>query len=364
MKVALISLARRGGMVHFQVELANSLGSVASVLGVCAADVGASSFRKAVQREAIDTGRGALGSLARAVNPFAWIALRKLLHEADVDVCHIVSPHEWNPILALVVRSLGKPLIYTVHDPSPHIGAPLRMRIAHWISARLADALVVLTRNGRRQLLAQGFRPNRVFVIPLGVFTSFVKQSQDRTKTENLLLFFGRIEPYKGLEVLLSAFSNIQAALPGWKLMIAGVGRLPGPPQLARIDSVEFVNRYVSDEEVAVMMRRARLVVLPYLEATQSAVVTTAYAFGKPVVVTRVGGLPDMVVQGKTGLVIPPNDSKALGRAMKSLAGDPVRLRRMGRLAYSISRARWSSKTIAAMHGSMYEKVLAWGRTP
>ncbi len=364
MKVALISLARRGGMVHFQVELANSLGSVASVLAVCAADVGASSFRKDVQRQPVDTGRGALGSLARAANPFAWIGLRKLLSEAGVDVYHIVSPHEWNPILALVIRSLGRPLIYTVHDPSPHIGAPLRMRIANWLSVRLADALVVLTKQGRRQLLAQGFRANRVFVIPLGVFTSFAQRSQDRGKAENLILFFGRIEPYKGLEVLLSAFSNIQAALPGWKLMIAGLGSPPVPAELAGINSVEFVNRYISDEEVAVMMRRARFVVLPYLEATQSAVVTTAYAFGKPVVVTRVGGLPDMVVQGKTGLVIPPNDAKALGRAIKALAGDPVRLRRMGRLAYSIGRSRWSSETIAALHSSMYAKVLARARTP
>ncbi len=358
MKVALVSLARRGGMAHFQAELANSLCRIASVLVVCAADVGTSYFSKDVQRLAVETGHGALGSLARALNPFTWYRLLRSLRQIRADVFHIVSPHEWNPLLILMIRSLNKPVIYTVHDPAPHRGAPIRMRISNALSTRLADALVVLTRIGRRQLMASGRESRRIFLIPLPVFSSFARRWGDGAKTENLILFFGRIEPYKGLEVLLSAFSSLGDVRPHWRLMIAGTGRLPGGPQTVGNQSIEIVNRYVPDEEMAAMMRRARFVVLPYLEATQSAVVATAYAFGKPVIVTRVGGLPEMVVQGKTGLVIPPNDAKALARAMRTLVANPGRLRRMGRLAYSISRSRWSCERMAGLHRSMYEKVL------
>jgi starch synthase len=358
MRIALISFARRGGMVHFQAELANALARVTPVVAVCVADVPATYFAKKATRLVVDAGQGAVGSLVTAANPLTWYRILRSLRQTEADVFHVVAAHEWNPILALMAKMLRKPLVYTVHDPVPHRGAPLRMRISNALVTNAADAVVVLTKYGRTQLLARGFEPKKVFVIPLGVYSLFARRRRNGTRPEDLILFFGRVEPYKGLQVLISAFSSVCEALPDWKLLIAGTGSLPESIERIDPERIEVLNRYVSDDEAAGMMRRARLVILPYLEATQSAVVATAYAFGKPVIVTRVGGLPEMVIHGKTGLVVPANDPKALARAMKTLAGDRSRLKRMGRLARSVSQERWPWDKIARMHISMYKAML------
>ena len=231
MKVALISFARRGGMVHFQAELATALAKVMPVVVVSAADVGPEYFPRTVSRLAVDAGQGAAGSLVKAANPATWFRILRFLGKSRADVFHVVAAHEWNPILAILVKLLHKPLVYTLHDPVPHRGAPLRMKLSNALVAKAADAIVVLTKYGRANLLSRGFKPPTLFLIPLGVYSSLAKHSRKGQRTENLVLFFGRVEPYKGLHVLLSAFSSISAALPGWRLLIAGTGALPGGHQ-------------------------------------------------------------------------------------------------------------------------------------
>ncbi len=360
LKVALISLARRGGMVHYQSELANSLSGIVTVQVVCASEVSGSHFSNRAKSLRISTGRGPLGSLLRAASPVTWHHLLTSLRGSDADVFHIVAPHEWNPLLAVIIKALHRPLIYTNHDPVPHRGAPLRMKLSNALVSRMADALVVLTRYGRDQLISAGVEEKRIFCIPLGVYSS-LERHRANTRPENMLLFFGRIEPYKGLGLLRSAFSTLREMLPDWKLVIAGPGSIADRANTADDARIQIINRYLSDQEVARLIPRARLVVLPYLEATQSAVIATAYAFGKPVLVTRVGGLSEMVVQGKTGLVIPPGDADVLARAILHLAKNPRRLKRMGLRAREYGRRRWSWERISRKHAAMYRVVLRGG---
>jgi glycosyltransferase involved in cell wall biosynthesis len=148
---------------------------------------------------------------------------------------------------------------------------------------------------------------------------------------EPWVLFFARLEVYKGLSVLVEAARQISPATgQGSSVVIAGKGRLdrlvrgPIPP------NVEVRNRLVGDEEAVDLFSRCGLVVLPYIEASQSALVAAAYAFHKPVIVTRVGALPEYVVEGETGWVIPPRDSQALSSALHAALRDPARLARMG----------------------------------
>lgn len=345
-------------MVHYQQEMAKSLVHLTPIVVVCAGGVRASYFPRGVPRYSIDIGRGPVTSFLRAASPLTWYRLIRILRSLQVDVFHIVAPHEWNPIVACAVRATGRPLIYTVHDSSPHSGAPARMRIANSILVKMADALVVLTRHARNQLIETGIAPAKIHVIPMMAHLAFAAQSQGRLRARKSFLFFGRIEPYKGLGVLLSAFQRIHLHLDGWKLVIAGNGALPRGvlPQDAR--SVRLLNRHIPDEEVARLMKGAGVVVLPYIDATQSSVIALAAAFGKPVIVTRVGGLPEMVIQGKTGLIVPPNDARALSRAMVSLARHPARLRKMGQQARELGRSRWSPGAVSRLHLAAYESVL------
>jgi starch synthase len=357
-RIALVSLARRGGMVHFQAELANALVVITPTVVVSAAAAPASLISRAVPRIALATGANAWSSLARAANPLTWFRLASALRASKVDLIHIAGAHEWNPIVAVLSQVLGIPLVYTMHDHMAHVGTPMTMRLSNWITPRLADAIVVLTRRGRDMLVSMGFPAQKIYHIPHGVYSIFTRWRRTNVKAENVLLYFGRLEPYKGLDVLLAAFARVRKALPGWKLVIAGSGDLPAALTDLDLRGIEILNRYVADEEVAGLMQRARVVVVPYTEATQSGVIATAYAFGRPVIASAVGGLDEMVVPGKTGVLIPANDARALAHAIKSLASDPGRLTKMGREALALSRKEWSWASIAQEHARMYAQVL------
>jgi glycosyltransferase involved in cell wall biosynthesis len=225
------------------------------------------------------------------------------------------------------------------------------------MSVRLADALVVLTSFGQAQLIAQRLPAHKIFHIPYGISNYFTTGPQRKVRPEKRILYFGRIEPYKGLDVLLDAYGRLRKFLPDWSLTIAGVGALPVRLLRGQGPGIRIINRYVRDLEVARLMQRARFVVVPYLEATQSAVIATAFGFGRPVIATDVGGLKEMVIHGKNGLLVPPHDAEALADAIRSLATSPGRLLRMGRNAYALGQKKWGWDRIARKHLRMYAKV-------
>ena len=125
--------------------------------------------------------------------------------------------------------------------------------------------------------------------------------------------------------------------------MIAGKGRLEAFWSGPIPADVEIRNRLIGDEEAIDLFCRCGLVVLPYRDATQSALVAAAYAFHKPVIVTDTGALPEYVEPGQTGWVVPPGDARALAECLSDALSDPERLRRMGdagRAWYERERAR------------------------
>ena len=140
--------------------------------------------------------------------------------------------------------------------------------------------------------------------------------------------------------------------------MLAGSGGLPADLLRSLSPDVEVRREYVPDEEVAELMQRAGLVVVPYAAATQSGVIAIAIAFGRPVIATSVGGLSEMVTHGKTGLLVPPHDVAALARAMRTLMTNPDLRRRMGRAALRLGRATLGWNRVASMHVEVYSEVL------
>jgi glycosyltransferase involved in cell wall biosynthesis len=143
------------------------------------------------------------------------------------------------------------------------------------------------------------------------------------------VLFFGRVEAYKGVDLLLAAWESLQEKRAGARLVIAGpVAQDVALPALPR--GVELRDRLIDDEEAIELFRSASLLVLPYRDATQSALIGAAYAFELPVIVTETGALPEYVVAGETGWVVPPGDAAALAAALGPALADPARLRAIG----------------------------------
>ena len=152
MKIVLVSLASRGGMLHFQVELANALSRIASTAVVMSSAAPVSYLEHAVRTSVVRTGRGALGSIANACNPVVVVsASGRDLAAGRADLVHVTGAHAWNPLVAVLHASSAASRCSTPSTTLRSIGgAPLSIRISNWITTRMADAVIVLTRYGER----------------------------------------------------------------------------------------------------------------------------------------------------------------------------------------------------------------------
>jgi glycosyltransferase involved in cell wall biosynthesis len=222
----------------------------------------------------------------------------------------------------------GRPLVLTAHDVLPREPRPGQLGAQRRLYDRF-DAVVVHSAHGRGRLVDDlGLDPARVHVIPHGAFAHL--DVAGRPLPEELgrverpvVLCFGLIRPYKGVDVLLDAWSGDWDA----ELWIVGMPRMDvAGLRAGSTANVRWVSRFVADDELPAFFRRADLVVLPYLEADQSGVLATALAFGKPVVMSDVGGFAELGV----GRLAPPGDRVALRAALAELIGDEAARSRLG----------------------------------
>jgi glycosyltransferase involved in cell wall biosynthesis len=131
------------------------------------------------------------------------------------------------------------------------------------------------------------------------------------------LLFFGKIRKYKGLSVFLEALAYVKEEIPvqatiAGEFYVAPVPYRKAAERLGLSELLTWRERYIPNEEVPKLFRQSDLVVLPYLEATQSGVVPVAYQFEVPVVASDVGGLSEVVLEGRTGYLAPVGDARAI----------------------------------------------------
>jgi glycosyltransferase involved in cell wall biosynthesis len=233
------------------------------------------------------------------------------------SVVHFTGVHLWNPLLLAALRNRGVLTVHTLHDLDPHPGVRFGCLIRLWnrLVVAVAERLLVHARRYRQQLAGQG--AERLYDWPLT--HTFLGAAADDELTANppvrtwepWVLFFGRVEPYKGVEALLAAASRQMGVQPS--VVIAGRSRTP---LRAQPPGVIHLNRHIDDQLGWDLFSRCRAVVLPYTGATQSALPAAAYAFGKPVIVSNSGALAESVVPGKTGWVTPSGDVAGLAAAL------------------------------------------------
>jgi glycosyltransferase involved in cell wall biosynthesis len=245
--------------------------------------------------------------------PYHWL-LRHTSSMRRVVVCHNVLPHERVPGATWLTRTtLRRADLIVTHAPQQ------------------ADELAALGLGGIP--LVRAFHPRFVAADLAPVPSPEAAQAERRRLGDPglLLLFFGAVRPYKGLDLALEALAQVDASLDA-RLLVAGrfwERRDRYDALVSRLglrDRVVIHDRYVSNEETALLLSAADGVVLPYRSATQSGVAQLAFAYGKPVVATRVGGLPAAVEHRRTGLLCPPDNAFALARALERLAAERERL--------------------------------------
>jgi glycosyltransferase involved in cell wall biosynthesis len=277
------------------------------------------------------------------------------------DVVHLQHGHLWfNAFLPFLRRY---PLVVTAHDARHHIGDRISQKTPQAIvdfGFRRASRLIVHARPVKEIVVREcGLSPEIVEVVP-HISLGSVPAVPPPLDQEPTILFFGRIWEYKGLEYLIRAEPLITAEVPNAKLVIAGEGEDFDRYRRLMVHPERFVvhNEYVSDDRRATLFQQAAVVALPYIEASQSGVLPLAYMHMKPVVATTVGGLPEMIEDGRTGYLVPPRDEHALASAVLRLLRDDDLRRRFGLAGRRKLDAECAPADVARHTFAVYRKVL------
>ncbi|MDA0378110.1 MAG: glycosyltransferase [Bacteroidetes bacterium] len=267
-----------------------------------------------------------------SINPLSW--RRTARHLVDAGVERAIFMH-WMPFFAPAYASVaerlgraGVSVSAVVHNALPHERQPL----ARTLSRRFlqhCDYIVALSETVRRDLVSMGLH-DKIDVRPHPTYDQFGGRTDRRAARQALglppqgrvLLFFGLVRRYKGVDILLEAMAHMHTEV---LLVVAGEWYEDRAEAEALIEQhglaerVRLVDRYIPDADVATYFSAADAVVQPYRQATQSGVVQTAFHFGVPVVVSGVGGLPEMVGHEVEGLIVAPEDPAALAAALDRL---------------------------------------------
>lgn len=300
----------------------------------------------------VDTYRGLPTCLLQSclLPAVAW-RLRRYIHDHRIDVIDSTMTHLWT---RLVTPALGRHrarLVCTVHDATLHPGEGGRIKDWFYAPVPGVDAYIALTRFVADRLVdVYGIARDRITVIPHGVIT-FPSPPPMEPRREGgplRLLFLGRIQPYKGLDLLIGAYKQLLAEGHAATLTIAGFGELGDlRGKIETLPGISLNNRWIPHGEMAGLLGAADVVVLPYVEASQSGVLPAAFAAGLTAVVNPVGGLGEQVDHQVNGLVTEGVSQTALFGQLRRLAGDGVLLSRLKEGALRTAREELSWERIA-----------------
>jgi glycosyltransferase involved in cell wall biosynthesis len=285
--------------------------------------------------------------------------LRYRRHAELADIVH----WQWLTVEQLDAWLLPpkRPRVLTAHNVLAHEHRPGQATARRRL-LRAMDAVVVHSQHGAEQAVRLGAEPERVRVIPHGAFDYLTHQDDEQPLPPDLaevegpvVLFFGLIRPYKGVDVLLRAFRQIEEA----ELWVVGMPRIDMAPlhELAG-ERVRFVSRFLPDREIPAYLRRADVVVLPYREIDQSGVLYTALAFGKPLVLSSVGGFVELAEQHGAARLVTPGDEEELAAAIRELLGDEAARERLGAAAARAAAGPYSWDTAAKHTLELYRELL------
>lgn len=292
---------------------------------------------------------------------FAWVVLSiRLL---------VVRPHavlwsQWRfvfePMFVVAVSTLLRSSILGIiaHEPVPRSDAKDTSSAktgtlltgafrAAW--QRLDVAFVLGPRT--RDLAVSHWQPRcPVIVIPHGSEPGLRGGRAVRpvSETDPVVLFFGVWAKYKGIEVLLDAFARVRRELPASKMVLAGAVGADVDVEAVfdrarQIGNVDARPGYVAVEDVAPLFDSARVVATPYIRATQSGVAHLAFTFGRPVVASSIGDLPDVIQDDVTGLLVDPGDDEGLALAILRLLVNPSLAARLGAAGEASVHDAWAT---------------------
>ncbi len=289
---------------------------------------GKTQFKKGDSAQEVDSIR-----CLSSINPFSWRKTAYKIIDIEPD---LVLFRFWLPFFAPAFSGVAKKIrkysdatIMAICDNIiPHEERLLDTRLTKRFFGFI-DSFIVLSKKVENELLSfipeakYKYSPHPIYSIFNNTLSKEQAKAELKLATKKVLLFFGLIREYKGLDILINAMEKIKTELEDYTLLIVGEcyeneNKYTELIKKAGItDNVKCHYSFIPDNEVGKYFSAADVVVLPYKTASQSGIVQIAYHFDTPVIVSNVGGLPEIVDEGKTGYCVEPN-SNAFAKAIKA----------------------------------------------
>lgn len=283
------------------------------------------------------------------------------LDSLNADIYHKIGANIFNLISSASQKKGGH--LIGIHDVIPHSGEA-RNRLLYQLFMHFSSKgknRVFFFSEYSKLCFEKIYNPaKRVFYAPFGPLHVYnIFRSGNVKEEDDLILFLGRISEYKGLDYLIRAVRLLNSERLKFKLIIAGIGKIKNMHEIKDIKNIELINRYILNTELCELYQKAAFAILPYTDATQSGVVMTSYAFNKPLIASNVGGIPETVKDGITGLLVPPRDPAALSAAMRELLQNPGKRRKMSEnIPEFITEHGYDWGTIAKQTIASYRQVI------
>lgn len=264
--------------------------------------------------------------LINSVNPFSWFKTANFIKKQNAD---LIIFDWWNPffgpshysISKLIRKKYKGKILFITENIISHEGRFID-RFLTRLGLKNTDYFLALSNTVENDLKQLYSKPVFRSELPIYAGYSFngnLNQDEEKEnlgykKDDILILFFGYVRKYKGLNILIDSIPAIISENPKVKFLVVGEFYDSIDKYIHQIDklkindNIKFINKFVPNEDVSKYYTAADLVALPYLNATQSGILNIAYGFKKPVIVTRVGGLADDVIEGKTGFIVEPQN--------------------------------------------------------
>lgn len=382
MKVVLLTTEFSGGMAHYCENLARALSRVITCeIAAVSAAPGLSGGMKDVTIRLGAADSKLRHRILEKYNPRYYDGFAEIVRSHAPDIVHITAPCPGLGALVAGLKRRKLPTVYTVHDPTPHperltpwgtvfrvyqqaVQLPRVMRDVDGIHVHSERHIGELVR-----LYGAGTARNAYAIHHgIGIAQSICNGRRRPPEMDALsreiptALFFGRVEAYKGLATLLDAAAMADTAGVRLNLVVAGGGEWPRElPSLRNINLI-VINRFIDDDEIRSIFEDSNFVVLPYIEGSQSGVLCLALAFGRPVIVSRVGSLDEIASDAIDSTVLAPGDARALAAALARFAGDREMLRRMSENALKKATDDLSWPAVAVRHINKYQEILDRGQ--
>ena len=305
------------------------------------------------------------------------IRLYKYIKKNKFDIIHFqfLRRIETESFFFLFLRLVGIKSVYTVHDVSPLNKSKIN-NLLNIIIYKSANILIVHSGKNKEMLLEKvSLNPDKIRIVPHGNFNHYVPEkllTKDEARKyfklnsdEKVLLFFGFIKEYKGLDILLEAMAIVSKTIGNLTLIIAGAvqsERLAERynkmiSELPKEIRVIYHSDFIPREKVAVYFLASDALILPYKIISHSGVLHLAYSFGRAIIGTRVGDFEEFIEDGKSGFLAKSNDSVGIAEAIIRFYSNPYSVKKMCSYARNLNDTKFSWTNIGLSMKEIYKQL-------